>query len=72
VRGRGLLTTGVSSELMGVSSELTGVSSKLMGVSSELTQIYPLWMEMARHKVLINFVCRSKFHMLELTFFCFK
>ncbi len=37
VRGRGLLTTGVSSELTGVSSELTGVSSELAGVSSELT-----------------------------------
>ncbi len=34
VRGRGLLTTGVSSELMGVSSELTGVSSKLTGVAA--------------------------------------
>jgi hypothetical protein len=34
-RGRGLLTTGVSSKLTGVSSELTGVSSELTGVSSE-------------------------------------
>ncbi len=37
---RGLLTTGVISELtMGVSSELTGVSSELTGVSSELTGV---------------------------------
>jgi hypothetical protein len=37
---RGLLTTGVSSELTtGVSSELTAVSSELTGVSSELTGV---------------------------------
>jgi hypothetical protein len=39
VRGRGLLTTGVSSKLTGVSSELTGVSSELTGVSSKLTGV---------------------------------
>ncbi len=39
VRGRGLLTTGVSNELMGVISELTGVSSELTEVSSELTGV---------------------------------
>jgi hypothetical protein len=36
VRGRGLLTTRVSSELTRVSSELTRVSSELTRVSSKL------------------------------------
>jgi hypothetical protein len=39
VRGRGLLTTRVSSELARISSELMRVSSELTRVSSELTRV---------------------------------